>query len=859
MQSQERLLDELCAGYSEAKRFKLQRVLTLIRLLRDDAHGGGREIAGQWEGVRNELKTFSTRRAVALLEVLVLHVLVELLPTDTFLDPGPARLSWHGAWNQLEILRARDPGLPEVPRPGEAREQTFDRLLEALQERGAGAVTLARLRAMRAHLDGPEKAQEAWRAVLAVLRKEGESGPPNPRAVTAALRGLCAATFERCDARAVRDLCERSPALFDPKLSWMHVWATLLCGEESRARDLARDLEPFGGPLPSSLEELRGRHSPWADLLPGRARAQGTKPREFACDSRRRFSAAVFAVFALDERERLVVLALDSSPGLGDAPLERARERRGAWRRTGEPEHELLSTALSVYRLAAMEGGPRSRPRLRGALGSGSAALVLVPIWDGDHEVAGWVHLECEHALLPSEARLASVARAWRTGVAEVGRSLPRCGGETETLSARPMPSEKQKAARRLIAGLGLKLARRRVLLLEYDGETDEPALVSAVGQAFVGSPGCGGGRRALARARRTRGAVFFDRPGSAPGGSLGWHAEACSGAVVPLEIHGRRMSFLVCESTRRGDQPLREERVRGMLAGLAKEWRAACFRDVHRERHGFEPAFDPNARFWSTRALELRALATAQEPICIVGPAGAGKEFLARYLDFEGALCDTPMRVVRAEGLDVGALRELAAKSLEGPGECRPGLCDGERLFLLSREPVAALLERLPMPRPLSEVLERTAVEIPPLADRRDEIPGLVLALAKRFANAQGAEPVRFSARALELLWRQPWPGNLSQLSGLLYKLALSFPGEEVSAEAIRHLGHGSSEKLRLRMPSLRPRRIDLELALSSSRNACGTRNKTGAARWLGWDPDTLTRRLEERGLTGHETGPEK
>ena len=51
-------------------------------------------------------------------------------------------------------------------------------------------------------------------------------------------------------------------------------------------------------------------------------------------------------------------------------------------------------------------------------------------------------------------------------------------------------------------------------------------------------------------------------------------------------------------------------------------------------------------------------------------------------------------------------------------------------------------------------------------------------------------------------------------------------------------------------RLPSRRPGREDVVSALESTRLESGRINKTRAAQYLGWDPDTLVARMQDLGI---------
>jgi len=141
--------------------------------------------------------------------------------------------------------------------------------------------------------------------------------------------------------------------------------------------------------------------------------------------------------------------------------------------------------------------------------------------------------------------------------------------------------------------------------------------------------------------------------------------------------------------------------------------------------------------------------------------------------------------------------------------------------------------------------------LDVPPLAERRDEIPGLVRCLLRE--RGAGAVPT-LEDGALALLWRQPWPGQLAELSAVVRELAgaLRAPARATSggagvldASAVRAHHRRRRLRLRERIDPRRARPLDLELALESTRHRNGAANPARAARYLGWDPDTLRRRL--------------
>jgi hydrogenase-4 transcriptional activator len=63
--------------------------------------------------------------------------------------------------------------------------------------------------------------------------------------------------------------------------------------------------------------------------------------------------------------------------------------------------------------------------------------------------------------------------------------------------------------------------------------------------------------------------------------------------------------------------------------------------------------------------------------------------------------------------------------------------------------------------------------IRIPPLRERKEEIPVLTNLFAQRYAKEFSKEPLQFSASAMELLILHPWPGNVRQLANEVRRLA--------------------------------------------------------------------------------------
>jgi two-component system nitrogen regulation response regulator NtrX len=72
----------------------------------------------------------------------------------------------------------------------------------------------------------------------------------------------------------------------------------------------------------------------------------------------------------------------------------------------------------------------------------------------------------------------------------------------------------------------------------------------------------------------------------------------------------------------------------------------------------------------------------------------------------------------------------------------------------------------------------------VPPLRERREDIPELVKAFAEEFCVDSGARPKSVTGRALALLQSYAWPGNVRELRNLVERLVLMTPGPRIRAQ---------------------------------------------------------------------------
>jgi DNA-binding NtrC family response regulator len=75
----------------------------------------------------------------------------------------------------------------------------------------------------------------------------------------------------------------------------------------------------------------------------------------------------------------------------------------------------------------------------------------------------------------------------------------------------------------------------------------------------------------------------------------------------------------------------------------------------------------------------------------------------------------------------------------------------------------------------------------LPPLRERREDIPALVEHFAAQVCSQNSWKPIVFSAEAIAALQEHPWPGNVRELRNVVERLMLLAPAGEVDLATVR------------------------------------------------------------------------
>ena len=141
--------------------------------------------------------------------------------------------------------------------------------------------------------------------------------------------------------------------------------------------------------------------------------------------------------------------------------------------------------------------------------------------------------------------------------------------------------------------------------------------------------------------------------------------------------------------------------------------------------------------------------------------------------------------------------------------------------------------------------------ITLPPLRERREDIPGLASFFLSRHAQRVGRRLDGFSPAALSRLVTYDWPGNVRELSNAVERAAVLSAGPLVRPEDLPEaLVEGPASHADEALPPYheavnRAKHQVVSAALAQSRG-----NVTEAARLLGLHPNYLHRLLNQLGL---------
>jgi DNA-binding NtrC family response regulator len=138
---------------------------------------------------------------------------------------------------------------------------------------------------------------------------------------------------------------------------------------------------------------------------------------------------------------------------------------------------------------------------------------------------------------------------------------------------------------------------------------------------------------------------------------------------------------------------------------------------------------------------------------------------------------------------------------------------------------------------------LNTIEIRVPPLRERREDIPLLARQFLDAHARRYGKRVTGFEASALEVLLSHPWPGNVRELDHAVERAVLMTSGERIRASDLGLRRGGESPRLE----ELSLEEVESLLVRKAMDRFGG--NVSQAARALGLSRSALYRRLDKYG----------
>jgi formate hydrogenlyase transcriptional activator len=291
----------------------------------------------------------------------------------------------------------------------------------------------------------------------------------------------------------------------------------------------------------------------------------------------------------------------------------------------------------------------------------------------------------------------------------------------------------------------------------------------------------------------------------------------------------------------------------------------------------------------------EAAQVAQTSSTVLLLGETGSGKEVLAQTIHDASARKARPMIKVncaalpaslieselfgREKGAFTGALArqagrfEIADGSTifldevgELPLELQPKLLrvlqEGEferlggsktirvdaRVIAATNRPLAQAVKEGKFREDLFYRLDVFPIEVPPLRDRREDIPLLSWTFVKEFSNSMGKPIEDIADESMSALTEYHWPGNIRELRNVIERAMILSHGPTLSIK----LGHTSLRPIAVKATAGSLDEAERAIILQAVEQCSWRiRGSNGAAALLDIKPTTLESRIKKLGLS--------
>ena len=294
----------------------------------------------------------------------------------------------------------------------------------------------------------------------------------------------------------------------------------------------------------------------------------------------------------------------------------------------------------------------------------------------------------------------------------------------------------------------------------------------------------------------------------------------------------------------------------------------------------------------------QVDRVAPTETRVCILGETGTGKELIARTLHEKGPRAGGPFvalncaaipaelieselfghekgsftgaamrHIGKFEQADHGTLlldeigdmpvamqakllRVLEEGEVERIGTTKPTRID-VRVVVATHRNLDALVREGKFRQDLFHRVVVFPITLPPLRERREDIPALIAHFANQVCTQNNWRPVEFSDEAVLALKEYSWPGNIRELRNMVERLMLLNTGDEVGMETVRLVLGQTDVSAKIRASGTLAEQVeDFEREVILSELKQSGFHMTNAAKRLGLERSHLYKKAEQLGI---------